>query len=165
MHLGGHFSDMKRLTRKQQGFTIVEIMIVLAVAAVIMLVVFLAVPSLQRNNRNTQRRNDATHLAGLMNEYASNHGGKMPVNWGKGCSDLDTTNETFSIISNNTATCSGTNAIANAAAVPAPPAIDILSAGTNLQCQNNVITVGGGTRSTVIYFVVEPGTTLQCIQV
>jgi prepilin-type N-terminal cleavage/methylation domain-containing protein len=150
--------------KKQQGFTIVEIMIVLAVAAVIMLVVFLAVPALQRNNRNTQRRNDATHLAGLLNEYAANHSGQMPASWGKGCA-LDTTNETFAIISNNTATCTGANAVANAAAVPAFPAIDVLSAGTNLTCANNVMSVAGGTRSTVIFFQVEPGPTGQCIQV
>jgi prepilin-type N-terminal cleavage/methylation domain-containing protein len=45
----------KELTKKADGFTIIEVMIVLAIAGLIMLVVFLAVPSLQRNSRNEPR--------------------------------------------------------------------------------------------------------------
>jgi prepilin-type N-terminal cleavage/methylation domain-containing protein len=65
--------------RKEKGFTIIEVMIVLAIAGLIMAIVFLAVPALQRNTRNTQRRSDATHLAGLVNEYSSNHAGTLPT--------------------------------------------------------------------------------------
>jgi prepilin-type N-terminal cleavage/methylation domain-containing protein len=35
--------------KRQQGFTIIEVLIVLAIAALILLIVFLAVPALQRN--------------------------------------------------------------------------------------------------------------------
>jgi prepilin-type N-terminal cleavage/methylation domain-containing protein len=38
----------KKLSKKEKGFTIIEVMIVLAIAGLIMLVVFLAVPALQR---------------------------------------------------------------------------------------------------------------------
>ena len=43
-------------TSEQKGFTIIEVMIVLAIAGLIILIVFLAVPALQRNGRNTQQK-------------------------------------------------------------------------------------------------------------
>jgi prepilin-type N-terminal cleavage/methylation domain-containing protein len=70
---------LNKLNKRKEGFTIVEVLIVLAIAGVIMLVVFLAVPALQRNSRNTQRRADAAHMAGLINEYSANHGGALPT--------------------------------------------------------------------------------------
>ena len=57
---------------RQSGFTIIEIMIVLAVASLIMLIVFLAVPALQRNARNTNRTSDATKIAAAVNECLAN---------------------------------------------------------------------------------------------
>lgn len=68
------------LTKKQKGFTIIEVLIVLAIAGLIMLVVFLAVPALQRNTRNTQRKSDISSLLGAMSEYINNNNGRMPTN-------------------------------------------------------------------------------------
>lgn len=69
--------DIKR--KRQEGFTIIEVMIVLVIAAVIMLMVFLAVPALQRSSRNTQRKNDVAGLLAAVNEYTSNHNGQLPT--------------------------------------------------------------------------------------
>lgn len=69
---------MKQLHKKQQGFTIIEVMIVLVIAAVILLIVFLAVPALQRNSRNTQRKNDVANLLAGISEFAANHNGQLP---------------------------------------------------------------------------------------
>ena len=63
----------------KKGFTIIEIMIVLAIAGLILLIVFLAVPALQRNSRNTQRKNDVSALLGGVNEFTSNSGGTLPT--------------------------------------------------------------------------------------
>lgn len=49
--------------QRDKGFTIVEVLIVLAIAGLIMVVVFLAVPQLQRNNRNNTRKTDARFVA------------------------------------------------------------------------------------------------------
>ena len=62
--------------RKEAGFTIVEVMIVLAIAGLIILVVFLAVPALQRNSRNTQRNNDASLVGAGVNECLNNRNGQ-----------------------------------------------------------------------------------------
>jgi prepilin-type N-terminal cleavage/methylation domain-containing protein len=54
------------------GFTIIEVMIVLAIAGLIMLIVFLAVPALGRNARNTERRNDLGKFVAAIEEYRIN---------------------------------------------------------------------------------------------
>ncbi len=70
---------MKKLQKQQKGFTIIEVLIVLAIAGLILLIVFLAVPALQRNSRNTQRKNDISSLLGGVAEYASNNNGTLPT--------------------------------------------------------------------------------------
>src|ERR1700693_4689124 len=69
----------KKLSKsKEQGFTIIEVLIVLAIAGFIFLIVFLAVPALQRNARNTQRNNDVAGIVGAYNEWVNNNGGTPP---------------------------------------------------------------------------------------
>src|SRR5579883_2934846 len=63
---------------RRAGFTIIEVMIVLAIAGLIMLIVFLAVPALQRSSRNTQRKNDVSSIAGAIANYIDNNGGTVP---------------------------------------------------------------------------------------
>lgn len=62
-------------SKREEGFTIIEVLIVLAIAGLIMLVVFLAVPALQRNARNTQRNSDASLIAAAVSECLSNKNG------------------------------------------------------------------------------------------
>jgi prepilin-type N-terminal cleavage/methylation domain-containing protein len=65
--------------RKEGGFTIIEVLIVLAIAGLIMLIVFLAVPALQRNSRNTQRKNDISSILSAVNEYVDNNQCSYPA--------------------------------------------------------------------------------------
>lgn len=64
--------------RKQQGFTIIEVLIVLAIAGLILLIVFLAVPAMQRNSRNTQYKNSVGTVLSAINEYSANNNGSLP---------------------------------------------------------------------------------------
>ncbi len=59
----------------QKGFTIIEVLIVLAIAALIMLVVFLAVPALRRNQANSARQTDASRVSSAVTECLSNRNG------------------------------------------------------------------------------------------
>jgi competence protein ComGC len=68
----------KKLTKDYSGYTIVELLIVISIAAAIMLMVFLAVPALQRNSRNTQYKADAASIVSLVTQYASNRSGTLP---------------------------------------------------------------------------------------
>ncbi|MEI7758807.1 MAG: type II secretion system protein [bacterium] len=64
---------------KQEGFTIIEVLIVLAIAALILLVVFLAVPGLQRSQANNSAKNDATRIAASITNFVSNNNGILPT--------------------------------------------------------------------------------------
>ena len=65
--------------RKTTGFTIIEVLIVLAIAGLILLIVFLAVPALQRNSRNTATKNDVQNTLGGVSEYQGANNGKLPT--------------------------------------------------------------------------------------
>lgn len=54
-------------------------MIVLVIAGLILLIVFLAVPALQRNARNTSRKSDASAVVGAFNEFIDNNNGVLPT--------------------------------------------------------------------------------------
>ena len=70
----------KLKTSNNKGFTIIEVMIVLAIAGLIILIVLLAVPALQRNGRNTAIKNDVSAVTAAINEYKSNNEGEVPTN-------------------------------------------------------------------------------------
>jgi prepilin-type N-terminal cleavage/methylation domain-containing protein len=70
---------MKRdLRAGRGGFTIIEVMIVLAIAGLILLILFLAVPAAKRSERNLERKNDAAMVTSHMAEYILDHGQKFP---------------------------------------------------------------------------------------
>lgn len=69
---------LKNLKKNQSGFTIIEVLIVLAIAGLIMVAVFTAVPALQRSSANTTRKNDAAKVLGAVAEFVSNNNGKVP---------------------------------------------------------------------------------------
>lgn len=68
---------MKKL-RDNQGFTIVETIIVLAIAGLILLVVLLAIPALERSSRNNNRRQDVQTILAAVSKHELNNSGNMP---------------------------------------------------------------------------------------
>lgn len=77
--------------KNPKGFTIIEVMIVLAIAGLIILIVLLAVPALQRNGRNTAIKNDATAITAGIAEFTSNNEGRAPNLVTQTGSDVDIT--------------------------------------------------------------------------
>jgi prepilin-type N-terminal cleavage/methylation domain-containing protein len=63
---------------KQSGFTIIEVLIVLAIAGLIISIVLFAVPALQRNGRNTAIKSDANQIVGYISDFVSNNDGAIP---------------------------------------------------------------------------------------
>lgn len=61
----------------KKGFTIIEVVLVLAIAGLIFLMVFIALPALQRSQRNTQRRDDYSMLVTAVNSYMASNNGKL----------------------------------------------------------------------------------------
>lgn len=69
----------RNLKQQDDGFTIIEVVLVLAIAALIMLMVFLALPALQRGQRDTQRKDDVSRLQSAINNYKSRNRGVLPA--------------------------------------------------------------------------------------
>ena len=63
---------LRNIKKRSEGFTIIEVLIVLAIAGLIMVIVFLAVPALQRNQRNNARNADGARIAAAVNECLAN---------------------------------------------------------------------------------------------
>lgn len=63
----------------QKGFSIIEVVLVLAIAGLIFLMVFVALPALQRSQRDQGRRSDVGVVAAAINSYSSNSRGKLPT--------------------------------------------------------------------------------------
>ena len=66
------------LKKRQKGFTIIEVMIVLAIAGLIMVVVLIAIPQLQRSQRDSNRQNVVNRINSELGAYSSNNNGTYP---------------------------------------------------------------------------------------
>ena len=159
--------------RKQEGFTIIEVMIVLAIAGLIMVVVFIAVPGLQRSQRNQALDEAAQNVLTSVGEYTSNNAGNVPavqtaaaVSGSTVTIGASGTNQSTAKFGSNTITnfSVGGTAIAATAAVGTTQVIT----GTTAVCNSNANGLSGtGTaRSYVVLYVAESGGSgnlLKCI--
>lgn len=67
------------ISQKGKGFTIIEVVLVLAIAGLIFMMVFIALPALQRNQRDTARKSDVGAVASAVSTYSGNNRGKFPT--------------------------------------------------------------------------------------
>lgn len=65
-------------TQNIKGFTIIEVVLVLAIAGLIFLMVFIALPALQAGQRDTARKNDASIVSTAVTNYISTNRGTFP---------------------------------------------------------------------------------------
>lgn len=75
-----------------KGFTLIEVVLVLAIGGLIFLLAFLAFRQVQQSRRDTQRRSDAALVISELQNYSSDSHGQMPVDSvsGEGCSTTTT---------------------------------------------------------------------------
>jgi len=62
----------------KKGFTLIEVILVLAIAALIILMVLLTLPAVQRAQRDTARKDDVGKIISAFTEYMSNNRGAAP---------------------------------------------------------------------------------------
>ncbi len=65
--------------KSKKAFSIIEVVLVLAVAGLIMLAMFIAIPAMQRSRRNTERKDDMARIMKAVTSYQGNHNGKAPI--------------------------------------------------------------------------------------
>ena len=158
-----------KLTKQQKGFTIIEVLIVLAIAGLIMLIVFLAVPALQRNSRNTQRKNDVSAILSAVSEFTNNNNGQLPNAWnteGPGVQkdDGSVTDVKLGYYDGSSEEVVTLNAVASGGTTNAgdPEQVQIV---TKAKC-DGTDAVQGSSRGVVILYTVESGSgsTPQCVE-
>lgn len=64
---------------KSKGFTIIEVVLVLAIAGLIFLMVFIALPALQRSQRDSARKSEVGTVASAITSYQSNNRNGIPT--------------------------------------------------------------------------------------
>ena len=90
---------MKRGDKK--GFTIIEVSLVLAIAGLIFLMIFIALPALRRTQRDAQRRDDMMGFLKEVKSYQTNNRGMLPTGdtvnytWGNNDSPIDISPSTW----------------------------------------------------------------------
>jgi prepilin-type N-terminal cleavage/methylation domain-containing protein len=65
--------------QKAKGFTIIEVVLVLAIAGLIFLMVFIALPALQRSQRDSARKTEAGTVVSSIQSYMSNNRNAIPT--------------------------------------------------------------------------------------
>jgi prepilin-type N-terminal cleavage/methylation domain-containing protein len=63
---------VSNLLKKDKGFTLIEIVLVLAIAGLLLVIVFLALSGAQKSRRDTARKNDAARMLAAIESCASN---------------------------------------------------------------------------------------------
>ncbi len=150
---------MRKTLASSKGFTIIEVLIVLAIAGLILLIVFLAVPALQRNSRNTQRKNDVSSVLAALSEYQNNHNGQLPT----GCLGSSPTcfvkDVPMTMFDNNTNKVAFSNVAPVTPDLLTPRGADLLQITTGAKCSNSgdgsATTAGAGRRNIVVLFGLE----------
>lgn len=67
-----------KLDKTKNGFTIIEVSLVLAIAGLIFAMVFIALPSLRSQQRDTDRREDLISFLNTVKDYQKNNRGTLP---------------------------------------------------------------------------------------
>lgn len=70
------------MRNKLKGFTIIEVTLVLAIAGLIFLMIFVALPALQRQQRDATRKDDIATFISAIKKYQTNNRGAIPTDWG-----------------------------------------------------------------------------------
>ena len=136
--------------RNQQGFTIIEVLIVLAIAGLIMVIVFLAVPALNRSSRNASVKNDASAITGGVSEFSSNNNGAFPTTIAKsaGSSDVAITGAIGTIESQ--ARVNGSSDVETTTSVPSSLTSGQIRVFLGKKCNGS-----DSTRAIAVYYAVE----------
>lgn len=111
----------KQHSNIKSGFTIIEVVLVLAIAGLIFLMVFIAYPALQRSQHDTQRTDDMARVQTALANWQNNHNNRLPGTSpclygaveGSGIEDLD--DDRYSIPKSDPAACEFLKEYMNAA--------------------------------------------------
>jgi prepilin-type N-terminal cleavage/methylation domain-containing protein len=145
---------------KEKGFTIIEVVLVLAIAGLIFLMVFIALPALQRGQRDTQRRDDIGRFISQLNSYATNNRGSIPGT----ANQLNTFKETYLKWTSgqdgefkDPQTGAGYSIVLESGTDPGAPDIGEVQYIPGAQCNNEALSSAGSSRQAAVRTQLEGG--------
>lgn len=147
---------MNNVTKSKSGFTIIEVVLVLAIAGLIFLIVFLALPALQKSQRDTARKNDVGRLISAIQSYQSNNSGKLPADLGgTGTTDIMGSNYLGNFADPSAGTYVFAATTNPSTAAPTTPTTGQINYADSKNCDNT----GGGSRKVAVVITLEGGGT------
>ena len=150
---------------QQKGFTIIEVVLVLAIAALIFLMVFIALPALQRGQRDTARKQDANTVVTALNTWKGNHRGSMPDFVGGG-SDKTTFLKDYVKNLGQYDVTETDSFIINADSQSSELSTDTMQIAPRAQCSQDGSTLdpqGGSSRSAAVLIKLEASSAVVCV--
>lgn len=138
---------MKKSNPMKRGFTLIEIVIVLAIAALIMVVVFLAVQGAQRSQRDQFRKETSNRVLSAAQQYRGNNGGSSPANAAALASYVSATSGAI--------TANGVTATLDASGIPAVPTCGTAATATTATI---VYVPANGATADAVYTCLESAT-------
>ncbi len=178
----------KQFSKKDLGgFTIIEVIIVLAIAGLIMIIVFLAVPQLQRNSRDQSRKSVASRIKSEIENYASNNAGSYPFNNPSGAcpaatgtsgdwpdffkrylstvniKDAGTNSDVISCSPGSTPSASASYVAAYSAGMTLPAQKGVIAVITGASCSGEGVTASTGANSYALVIGLDRNNTRFCV--
>ena len=169
---------MLRKTNTQKGFTIIEVVITIAIGAAVMALVLNAVAGARRSQRNNARAADVNQVAAGVNQYIATRN-ELPDTWGKISAIVDpdkfghyevSSINPVSTVASKKGPINGTagnfivwaTATANdATALTADEIVVIRQAG----CSSSTAYADGGIREMAIVYELEGQTDIVCLEI
>lgn len=146
---------------KNKGFTIIEVLIVLAIIAVMMLAVFLAVPALNRNSRNNAIESDAQIILGAVGDFRGANNGANP-----GANGITNTNGLLVVTNSSIAGVNpvenrvkGNTVVAPSNTMPGVNEIGRVNYAIGFKCASPTAIGGTNPRSVAVMYRTETGAT------
>lgn len=146
---------------KEKGFTIIEVVLVLAIAGLIFLMVFIALPALQRNQRDTARKNEVSKVLSAITTYQSNNRGAAPLaneTFGK---YLDATKFDPITLESGTTVTASTGSVSGTVKLNASTDNIIYHVGAKCGAAENEIVAGSGRQAAAV-IKLENGNAFFC---
>lgn len=146
-----------------KGFTIIEVVLVLAIAGLIFLMVFIALPALQRSQADTQRRSDVSRMLAQLSNYQANSHGAVPTDQASLTAFVNsymtpTSSDTFNDPDGNAYQVKYINT------ATASPTTDVIDYMTNASCNGSIASKDStrGARQVAVEIKLAVGT--YCVQ-
>ena len=154
--------NVQRKAKDSKGFTIIEVVLVLAIAGLIFLMVFIALPALQRNQRDAARKAEVGTVAGAITTFQSNNRGVSPGADATFANYIDAT-----IVSNVVTFSSGTK-VKKSAVTTFPQTVQadtetiIFVIGGKCGAASSAEVIKGTSRQTAVVVQLENGDAFYC---